>query len=325
MKSVYLLLPLPPLPASRPTHPTIIPNPFTTTGYWILTNTDAVLGSSTTQLFINLSYALLIPPNSTIILSKLEHETNVKPWLHLASRLDLTIKWWESSPSDGLKLTPENLKPLLTPDVKFVACTHVSNILGTIHDVKGIADMVHSVGALFCVDGVSYAPHRQVDVKAFGVDFYAFSWYKVYGPHISLLYASESAQQYIKPLNHYFNPSKTLEDKLGLAGSSYEAVQALPEIVEYLSPPGEVFAEIARHEEKLSKILLEFLNSREDITVWGDKVEDKAVRVPTVSFSVKGMGSKEVVEKAEGGSRFGFRYGECMTSSSEIIDAGTDT
>jgi selenocysteine lyase/cysteine desulfurase len=286
---------------------------------------NPVLGSSTTQLFINLSYALLIPPNSTIILSKLEHETNVKPWLHLASRLDLTIKWWESSPSDGLKLTPENLKPLLTPDVKFVACTHVSNILGTIHDVKGIADMVHSVGALFCVDGVSYAPHRQVDVKAFGVDFYAFSWYKVYGPHISLLYASESAQQYIKPLNHYFNPSKTLEDKLGLAGSSYEAVQAIPQIVEYLSPPGEVFAEIAKHEENLSKILLGFLNSREDITLWGDKVEDKAVRVPTVSFSVKGMGSKEVVEKAEGGSRFGFRYGECMTSSSEITDADTDT
>ncbi|KAF2660391.1 PLP-dependent transferase [Lophiostoma macrostomum CBS 122681] len=270
---------------------------------------EIVLGSSTTQLFMNLSYALNIPSGSTIILSKLEHETNVKPWLHLASRLNLTVKWWESNASDGLKLTPQNLKPLLSDDVKFVACTHVSNILGSIHDIKAIAELVHSVGALFCVDGVSYAPHRQVDVKEFGVDFYAFSWYKVYGPHISLLYASTSAQEHIKPLNHYFNPSKTLEDKLALAGSGYEAVQAIPEIVSYLSPPGEVFSAIAAHEAKLSAILLEFLNSRDDITVWGSKDSDQGVRVPTISFSVKGKGSKEVVEAAEKISNFGFRYG----------------
>jgi selenocysteine lyase/cysteine desulfurase len=138
----------------------------------------AVLGASTTQLFMNLSYALEIPSGSEIILSKMEHETNVKPWLNLAKRLNLTVKWWES-PKPELKLTPENLKPLLSEKTKFVACTHTSNILGTIHDVKAIAAAVHSVGALLCVDGVSFAPHRQVDVKAFGVDFYAFSWYKV--------------------------------------------------------------------------------------------------------------------------------------------------
>jgi selenocysteine lyase/cysteine desulfurase len=137
-----------------------------------------VLGGSTTQLFMNLSSALKIPEGSEIILSKMEHETNVKPWLVMADRLKLTVKWWES-PKPELKLTPENLKPLLGPKVKFVACTHVSNLLGGIHDVKAIADAVHEVGALFCVDGVSFAPHRKVDVKAFGVDFYAFSWYKV--------------------------------------------------------------------------------------------------------------------------------------------------
>jgi selenocysteine lyase/cysteine desulfurase len=96
----------------------------------------------------------------------------------MADRLKLKVKWWISEKPE-LKLTPENLKPLLSSKVKFVACTHVSNILGTIHDVKAIADTVHEAGALFCVDGVSFAPHRQVDVKAFGVDFYAFSWYKV--------------------------------------------------------------------------------------------------------------------------------------------------
>lgn len=127
---------------------------------------------------MNLAGALNFSEGDEIILSKLEHETNVKPWLIMADRLKLKVKWWVS-PKPELKLTPENLKPLLGPKVKFVACTHVSNILGTIHDVRAIADAVHGVGALFCVDGVSFAPHRKVDVKAFGVDFYSFSWYKV--------------------------------------------------------------------------------------------------------------------------------------------------
>jgi len=128
---------------------------------------------------MNLAGALQLNEGDEIILSKMEHETNVKPWLFMAERLKLTVKWWVSSKEDGLKLTPENLKPLLGPKVKFVACTHVSNLLGTIHDVRAIADAVHKAGALLCIDGVSFAPHRKVDVKAFGVDFYAFSWYKV--------------------------------------------------------------------------------------------------------------------------------------------------
>jgi selenocysteine lyase/cysteine desulfurase len=136
---------------------------------------------------MNLASSLKFPSGSEIILSKMEHETNVKPWLFMAERLNLTVKWWYSSKEDGLKLTPENLKPLLSEKTKFVACTHVSNILGTIHDVKAIADTVHEAGALFCVDGVSYAPHRAVDVKTFGVDFYSFSWYKVCNPIFSSL------------------------------------------------------------------------------------------------------------------------------------------
>jgi selenocysteine lyase/cysteine desulfurase len=149
------------------------------TATWTAVDEKLVLGASTTQLFMNLASALKFNEGDEIILTKMEHETNVKPWLFMAERLKLTVKWWESSKEDGLKLTPENLKPLLSSKVKFVACTHVSNILGTIHDVRAIADAVHEVGALLCIDGVSFAPHRKVDVQAFGVDFYSFSWYKV--------------------------------------------------------------------------------------------------------------------------------------------------
>ncbi len=67
----------------------------------------------------------------------------------------------------------------MSDKTRLVTCTHVSNILGTIHDIKAIASMVHAVpGAMLCVDGVAYAPHRQIDVKELDVDFYSFSWYK---------------------------------------------------------------------------------------------------------------------------------------------------
>ncbi|KAF9732802.1 hypothetical protein PMIN04_008924 [Paraphaeosphaeria minitans] len=266
---------------------------------------EIVLGGSTTQLFMNLASALQLPEGAEIVLSKMEHEANVKPWLFLADRLKLTVKWW-AAPKPELKLTPENLKPLLGPKVKFVACTHVSNILGGIHDVKAIADVVHEAGALFCVDGVSFAPHRQVDVKAFGVDFYAFSWYKVYGPHMAVLYASNAAQQHVKPLPHYFNPTKTLEDKLGFAASNYENVQCIPNIVAYLAGKSDA---MAAHEAKLQGILLDFLNARDDISVLGSTSADPAVRVATISFVVEGRNSREVVEQADKVSNFGIRWG----------------
>ena len=69
---------------------------------------------------------------------------------------------------------------MLSEKTRLVTCTHTSNVLGTIHDIRAIADEVHKVhGAMLCVDGVAYAPHREVDVKALDVDFYSFSWYKV--------------------------------------------------------------------------------------------------------------------------------------------------
>ncbi|KAF2850210.1 aminotransferas-like protein [Plenodomus tracheiphilus IPT5] len=267
---------------------------------------EIVLGGSTTQLFVNLASALQFEEGDEIIMTKMEHETNVKPWLLMAERLKLTVKFWESTKDNGLKLTPENLKPLLSSKVKFVACTHVSNILGTIHDVRAIADVVHAAGALLCVDGVSFAPHRKVDVKAFGVDFYAFSWYKVYGPHIAVLYASNAAQRHVKPMAHYFNPTKTLEDKLGFASSNYECTQSIPAVVSYLDG---VFDGISEHEEKLSKILLDFLNSRPNVTVLGSTSSDGNVRVPTISFVVDGINSKEIVQQVEKISNYGIRWG----------------
>jgi selenocysteine lyase/cysteine desulfurase len=110
----------------------------------------------------------------------------------------------------------------------------------------------------------------------------------------------------MKPMTHYFNPTKTLEDKIGFAASNYECVQAIPQITNYLSG---AFPAITEHEGKLQTILLDFLNSRPDITVLGSTSTDSSIRVPTISFTVKGMSSKTLIGEAEKVSKYGFRWG----------------
>ncbi|KAL8628700.1 hypothetical protein Q9189_005601 [Teloschistes chrysophthalmus] len=287
---------------------------------------EIVIGPSTTQLFANLaqSLALSLPADAEIICSSIDHEANIASWVRLAKIRNLTLKWWTPSAEPGdLKLTPENLRPLMSEKTKLVTCTHTSNILGTIHDIKAIAEEVHKVeGAMLCVDGVAYAPHREIDVKELGVDFYSFSWYKVYGPHIALLYASPPAQKSLTSLGHYFHPTSTLAHKLGLAAASYELVSTIPSILAYFgADPKErkqTWRAIAEHEQRLQTILLDYLIAKEGkgdgeggvvVVVYGERSADMALRVPVVSFSVKGRGSKGVVEKVDGNSEFGIRWG----------------
>lgn len=143
-----------------------------------------MIGSSTTQLFRNLSSALTFTAGSEIIVSSIDHEANIASWVTLAARQNLVLKWWNPTSRENPKLFASDLKGLLSDKTALVTVTHASNILGTIHDIKAIAEVVHTIpGALLCVDAVAYAPHRQLDVKELGVDFYAFSWYKV-GIHL---------------------------------------------------------------------------------------------------------------------------------------------
>ncbi|KAI4265591.1 MAG: hypothetical protein LQ337_008962, partial [Flavoplaca oasis] len=288
---------------------------------------EIVIGPSTTQLFANLSqsFALSFPPSAEIIVSSIDHEANISSWVRLAKIRSLTLKWWtpSSSPTD-LKLTAANLRPLMSDKTKLVTCTHTSNILGSIHDIAAIADEVHKVeGAMLCVDGVAFAPHREIDVKALQVDFYSFSWYKVYGPHIAALYASSSAQTHISSLGHYFHtPATTLSTKLGLAAASYELVSTIPTLLAYFgssaSARKETWAAIAAHEEILQSTLLDYLNAREDVTVYSERSPDKALRIPVISFSVHGKSSKKIVEAVDGMSDLGIRWGHFY--SKRLVD-----
>ncbi|KAL7925165.1 pyridoxal phosphate-dependent transferase [Trichoderma austrokoningii] len=267
---------------------------------------EIVFGSSTTQLFRNLSYALKFKPGDEIVVSWIDHEANIASWLDLAERQNLVLKWWKPNPSLNPELLATDLTALLSPKTRLVTCTHASNLLGTITDVKAVASAAHSVGALLCVDAVAYAPHRPVDVKDLGVDFYCFSWYKVYGPHISMMYGSWGAQTHMRPLGHFFNPSVTLEDKIGLAGGSYELLQAVPHVVDYLESKWD---NIIYQESLLQTTLLDYLKLQPNVTVYGSLESSIHVRVATVSFSVMGLTSQEVVEQVESKTPYGFRYG----------------
>lgn len=122
---------------------------------------------------------------------------------------------------------------------------------------------------------------------------------------------------------HYFNPTKTLEDKLGFAASNYECTQSIPRIVDYLSG---TFDGIAEHEGKLQAILLDFLNSRSDITVHGSTSADSSIRVPTISFTVEGVNSKTLVEEVEKVSNFGLRWGHFYSKRlcDEVLGLGPE-
>ncbi|OQO11750.1 hypothetical protein B0A48_03477 [Cryoendolithus antarcticus] len=272
---------------------------------------EVVIGPSTTQLFRNLSLSLYehVTPDSEIIISKLDHEANIASWVQLAEWRKCKVVWWDSPNKHNPQLDTEHLKKLLTPKTRLVTCTHTSNILGTINDVKAIAATVHTVpGALLCVDAVAYAPHRAIDVRDWGVDFYSFSWYKVYGPHIASLYASKEAQKSMITLGHFFKSKDSLENLLGLAAANYELTASIPEVCKYLQDVP--WDQIAVHEEKLQRILIDYLNSKPDVyQIWGQPVADKEKRVPVISFTVKGKSSKDIVDAIEAKSDFACRWG----------------
>ncbi|KAI0864252.1 PLP-dependent transferase [Xylaria cubensis] len=295
---------------------------------------EIVFGASTTQLFRNVSFALKFAEGDEIVISSIDHEANIAPWLDLARRQKLVIKWWtpetetpllpsssssNPNPNPNPQLLPSNLTPLLTSRTRLVTCTHVSNVLGSIHPIADIAAAVRagpSPDALVVVDGVSYAPHRALDVRALDVDVYAFSWYKVYGPHIAMLYASPRAQGQMRSLGHFFKKGDTLEEKVGLAGASYELLHAIPAVTNYLIPPpssssssSPFWVEAAAHEEVLQTRLLQYLTGRPDVTIYGDVTGSSEARVATVSFRVAGWPSRDVVAAIETNADIGFRWG----------------
>lgn len=127
-----------------------------------------------------------------------------------------------------------------------------------------------------------------------------------------MLYASPLGLNAVKSLGHHFNPSTTLQDKLGLAGSCYELTASIPAVLAYFGDnPAESWAAIEKHEQELQGTLLEYLNARSDVTIIGEKDKDTKKRVSTISFVLKGKKSQDVVEAVDNltNGEMGIRWG----------------
>ncbi len=299
---------------------------------------EVVIGSSTTMLLrlLSLSISSQWKEGDEVIVTNTDHEANVSPWTDLQKK-GIVVKVWEVN-KDSLQLEIDELKNLLSSRTKLVAVTHASNILGTINPIKEISKTVHEAGALICVDGVAYAPHRKIDVQELDVDFYTFSWYKTYGPHLAVMYGKYDELLKLDSMNHYFIGKEAVPYKLQPGNFNFELTYSLLGILEYYEELGKVhyrdiknsaerieaaFQLMAEHEEVLANLLLDYLNSVPEIRIIGVAEGDKTKRVPTISFVHENFRSDEIVEKVDPhriGIRFGDFYAKKLIQSLNLED-----
>ena len=286
---------------------------------------EVVMGSSTTMLLrlLSLSISKQWKKGDEVIVTDTDHEANVSPWMDLKEK-GIEVRIWKVNP-ETLELEISDLKKMMNSRTKLVSLTHASNVLGTINPIKKIAHEVHKVGALICVDGVAYAPHRKVDVQELDVDFYTFSWYKTYGPHLAVMYGKYTKLSKLDSLNHYFIGKKEVPYKLQPGNFNFELTYSTLGIIEYYEAlyahhfPNQpasfseklkkTFNLIASHEEKLAAELLNYLNEIPEVKIIGSSSADATKRVPTISFVHSDLKSNEIVEKVDE-HRIGIRFGD---------------
>ena len=150
---------------------------------------EIAFGQNMTSLTFAISRAISHDwqPGDEIILTRLDHDANISPWLLAAEEHDVTVRWLDFEPSDCM-LKLHTLPQMLNEKTRLVAVSYASNAVGSISDVKEVARLAHAYGALVYVDSVHYAPHGPIDVQDLDCDFLACSSYKFFGPHQGVLY-----------------------------------------------------------------------------------------------------------------------------------------
>lgn len=270
---------------------------------------EIIIGGSTTMNMYVLSNAMrsLLKPGDEVIVTNQDHEANVGAWRRLAEH-GMIIKEWQINPETA-ELNIDDLKALLSEKTRIVAVTHCSNIVGSINDLKSIAKLVHEYDAYIVGDGVSYAPHGFPDVKDLDVDFYAFSLYKTFGPHLGLLYGKKDILNKLPNQNHEFLEGD-VPYTLNPGGPNHEELSCLIGVYEYFnnlyehhfpgqdaSTRGKIEAVndlIAKHEMEIANPLLDYINTRDDINLIGKTKISNKDRAPTIAFTMNNKSSKEL-------------------------------
>ncbi len=282
---------------------------------------EIIFGANMTSLTFAVSRSIgrLLKRGDAILLTRMDHDGNVGPWLHLAEDLGLEVKWlnfdlktYEYDLEEAQSIFKDN-------NIKLAAINYASNCLGTINNVKALTEMAHLSDTLVFVDAVQYVPHGPTDVQDIGCDFLACSPYKFFGPHQGVLWGKA---ELLEKLEAYkVRPAEnTAPGKFETGTQLHEGQAGTLGVLEYLEWLGETmgaeylanFPEfsgrrkklhaamlaIQDYEQTLSSRLIEGLQNLAGVDVKGiSAVKDLARRVPTVSFTVKNQNPEEIAVK----------------------------
>jgi cysteine desulfurase family protein (TIGR01976 family) len=281
---------------------------------------EMVFGPNMTTLTFALSRALARTwqPGDEIVVTRLDHDANITPWVMAAQDRGCTIQWVDFHPEDGT-LDMEGLQAALARRPRLLALGYASNALGTINPVAQAVEMAHAAGALVYIDAVQFAPHGPIDVKRLGCDFLVCSSYKFFGPHMGVLYGRYELLESLSAYKVRPAPAEP-PDKFETGTGNFEGMCGVVGALEYLEWVGANFgadhatkyasdysgrrlrlkqglAAVRAYEYELSRTLLDVLEETPGVTIYGltdrRRLEE---RVPTVSFTLKGWHPRQVAE-----------------------------
>ncbi|HEY6307034.1 MAG TPA: cysteine desulfurase-like protein [Candidatus Angelobacter sp.] len=257
---------------------------------------------------ISLAIGQSLKDRREIIVTDLDHESNIATWLAL-EREGAKIIWWHFR-DDG-RLHPEDLDALLSPRTRLVACTLASNAIGSILDVAQVSRRAHAAGAEVFVDAVHYGPHGPIDVRAFDCDYLVCSGYKIFSPHMGFLWGRLESLNALPTFREDFIPD-TAPAKLEIGTYVYENVAGMDAAVRYLEDLGRtinpaapsrrtalvVAAEAIRaYECQLSREMLGVLADSKAVVYGITNKDDLAHRTPTLCFNLPGISPATVTDE----------------------------
>lgn len=258
-----------------------------------------VFGRSMTQLTFDMSRTLSRSwgPGDEVVVTRLDHDANIRPWVIAAERVGATVRWLDFDPATG---ELDDVAPLLTDRTKVVAVTAASNLLGTRPDVRRLADLAREAGALSYVDAVHLAPHAPVDRSALGADLLACSPYKFFGPHLGVLAGDPAFLETLHP-DKLLPSTDVVPERFELGTLPHELLAGVTAAVDFMAglEPGQgtrrerlvrSMTAAAQHEDDLLAHLVDGLREVDGVTLHGAP----AHRTPTVLFTFAGHTPVEV-------------------------------
>ncbi len=261
---------------------------------------EIIFGQNMTTLTLHMSRCLgrRFKPGDEIVLSRMDHDANVAPWLLLAEDLDLVVRWMDFDP-ETYEFSDDALRKVLSPRTKLLALGHASNCTGTINDVRHFCAEAKAAGVITYIDSVQYTPHGLVDVQSIGCDFLVSSAYKWFGPHMGILWGREEMLQ--QTFGYKVRPAgEDSPGKFETGTLSHEGMAGCLGAVEYLASLGagatrreqlqSAWKILEHHEQKLTQQLIDGLKPIKGLKVRGITSANAVHRrVPTVSFTVDGV------------------------------------